>query len=91
MAESARRFPWRAWLRAVHRDAGYIAVGLTVVYALSGLAVNHISDWDPNFQSYERTHELGGPIEGDDQRVAALVLSKLEVTEAAQELYRASP
>jgi hypothetical protein len=46
---------WRAWLRAIHRDTGYIAVGFTLIYSLSGLAINHIKDWDPNFHSAERT------------------------------------
>jgi hypothetical protein len=46
---------WRGWLRAVHRDFGYVAVGFTVIYALSGLAINHIKDWDPNFTSSEKT------------------------------------
>ncbi len=44
---------WRAWLRAVHRDVGYLAVGFTIIYALSGLAMNHLEDWDPNFRSSE--------------------------------------
>jgi uncharacterized protein len=44
---------WRAWLRAVHRDIGYLAVGFTIIYALSGLAMNHLEDWDPNFRSSE--------------------------------------
>src|SRR5262245_24029094 len=44
---------WRAWLRAVHRDVGYLAVGFTIIYALSGIAMNHIADWDPNFRSSE--------------------------------------
>ncbi len=35
---------WRPTLRALHRDIGYLAVGLTFVYAASGLAVNHIED-----------------------------------------------
>jgi hypothetical protein len=38
-----RRIKWRPTLRALHRDFGYLAVGLTFVYALSGLAVNHIA------------------------------------------------
>ena len=25
---------WRAWLRAVHRDVGYLALGFTVIYSL---------------------------------------------------------
>jgi hypothetical protein len=46
---SPKRLPVRRTLRALHRDVGYLAVGLTIIYALSGLAINHIADWDPNF------------------------------------------
>ena len=53
-----KKWKWRPVLRQVHRDIGYLAVGLTLVYALSGLAVNHIEDWDPNFVHVERTHAL---------------------------------
>ncbi len=35
---------WRAWLRAIHRDFGYLAIGFTVIYAISGIAQNHIED-----------------------------------------------
>jgi uncharacterized protein len=49
---------WRGWLRAIHRDFGYVAVGFTVIYALSGLAINHIKDWDPNFTSSEQTMKI---------------------------------
>ena len=53
---------WRPALRALHRDIGYLAVGLTFVYALSGLAVNHIADWDPNFDNYEARHQVATPL-----------------------------
>ena len=36
----------RRYLRPLHRDFGYLIVGLTFVYAISGLAVNHIDDWN---------------------------------------------
>jgi uncharacterized protein len=87
----APRSRLRPWLRAVHRDAGYLAVGLTVVYAASGLAVNHIADWDPSFQSYETTHELGAAIAGDDDAIAKTVTSRLGIGETPREVYRASP
>ncbi len=45
---------WRAWLRALHRDLGYLTVGLTIIYAISGLAINHIGQWDPNFTTVHR-------------------------------------
>jgi hypothetical protein len=75
------------WLRALHRDFGFLVIGLTVIYAVSGLAVNHIADWDPNFQSYERTHELGA-LHGDDQSVARGVLRKLGIKEQPNDVFR---
>ena len=85
------RFSWRGWNRAIHRDAGHLAVGLTVVYALSGIAVNHIKDWEPSFQSYSEPHELGGPIAGTDDEAAKLALAKLGITEEPRDVYRAAP
>ncbi len=86
MAErSARRV-----LRALHRDLGYLAVGMTLVYALSGLAVNHIADWDPSFADFARTHELG-PLAGDDAAIARTAAERLGIAEAPREVYRAAP
>ena len=48
----------RTVLRNLHRDAGYLVVGLTFVYALSGIAVNHIADWDPNYHNFQESHEF---------------------------------
>lgn len=80
----------RAWLRALHRDVGYLAVGLTFVYALSGLAVNHIQDWDPNFTQVKRTHQLSGPFPSDEQDAARKALKQLGVTTPPQDVYRVS-
>lgn len=55
---------WRGWLRAIHRDIGYLAVGFTIIYAVSGLAINHLADWDPNFTSYSRESRIP-PIPAD--------------------------
>jgi len=83
-----RRLRWRPWLRATHRDLGYLAVGLTVIYALSGIAVNHIEDWDPNFNNYEETHQLGHALLGEDAAVAAEVLRSLDVDEEPADVFR---
>lgn len=42
------RVNWRKLNNALHRDVGYLVVGLTVVYSVSGLAVNHRADWNPS-------------------------------------------
>jgi hypothetical protein len=81
---------WRPILRAIHRDLGYVAVGLTFIYALSGLAVNHVKDWDPNFHEYSTTHELGTALPDDDDEAAKLVLDRLGIHEQPTEVYRAN-
>ncbi len=86
--EKKRRFPWRPWLRALHRDFGYFAVGLTFVYALSGLAVNHIADWDPNFVEREAKHQLAAPLPDDDDEAAAAIAAALHLKGKPKEVYR---
>jgi len=39
----------RKWLRILHRDLGYFMAGVVIIYAVSGLAVNHIDDWNPDY------------------------------------------
>ena len=50
---------WRKWVRLIHRDVGYVCAGLTVVYAVSGVAVNHVRDWNPNYRVTRDTVVLG--------------------------------
>jgi len=76
------------WLRALHRDVGYLLVGLTFVYALSGLAVNHIADWDPNFVSFEATYRLPEPLPASDEEATALVLATIGETRRPDEVFR---
>ncbi|MGV4439735.1 PepSY-associated TM helix domain-containing protein [Ornithobacterium rhinotracheale] len=35
--------------RDYHRDLGYFFSGLVIIYCLSGIAFNHIDDWNPDF------------------------------------------
>jgi len=85
-----RKWLGRPLLRALHRDAGYLAVGLTCVYALSGIAVNHVKDWDPSFDNYERVHHLAKPLSGDDAQITKLVLTRLAIRETPRDVYRAA-
>jgi hypothetical protein len=78
---------WRPQLRALHRDVGYLLVGLTFVYAISGLAVNHIEDWDPNFDQYERTHTLAAPLPEDEAAAGRQVLEQLGIDEQPSDVF----
>jgi uncharacterized protein len=85
------RFRWRLWLRAIHRDVGYFSVGLTFIYALSGLAVNHISDWEPNFRQISRLHQLPLPLPTEDPLIAQRALDSLALQEPVREVFRSDP
>lgn len=39
----------RKTLRSLHRDFGYFVVGITFVYTISGIALNHRNDWNPHY------------------------------------------
>jgi len=77
---------WRPWLRALHRDTGYLAIGLTVIYACSGLAINHIADWDPNFEQIARKHDLG-PLPKNEAEATRAVLQGLGIDEEPDQAY----
>lgn len=40
----------RRLLRSLHRDLGYFIVGMTVVYCLSGIFLNHQHDFNPDYR-----------------------------------------
>lgn len=72
---------WRRWFRAFHRDIGYVVVALTIAYSLSGLAVNHIDDWNPNYAYDDRAIDLG-PLSGTLAEREAKVVSALDLAPA---------
>lgn len=52
------KIKWRKWNRVIHRDFGYFFTGITIIYALSGIALNHIRDWNPNYIIQTKEIEL---------------------------------
>ena len=78
---------WRAVLRGLHRDAGYLAVGLTFVYALSGLAINHIGQWDPNFKMVVESHQLDRKLPEDEKAAGKQILAELGIEEEPRDAF----
>ena len=33
----------------MHRDIGFFFIGASLIYGISGIALNHIGDWNPNY------------------------------------------
>lgn len=54
------------WLRLLHRDLGFLFVGITLVYAISGIYLNHMDGKDPAFVTEEYTLEIAKNIKKED-------------------------
>lgn len=82
---------WRRINNILHRDIGYLSVGLTLAYGISGLAVNHRADWNPDYRQERTTHQIA-PIQATDRDGAvAEALRQLQVTETPRNAFRPDP
>lgn len=83
----------RRWLRVLHRDIGYIAVGLTIIYSISGIAVNHIQEWNPNYSITKDTVKIT-PVPdslGGKKETVAKILNELGETGELKNSFRPDP
>ena len=86
-----KRFSWRRWNNILHRDFGYLAVGLTLIYAISGIAVNHIDDWNPNYD-YNAQDEHFEPFAVTDKAtMVATLVTVLALPGPPMESFRSAP
>ena len=65
--------------RVTHRDIGYLIAGLTIIYALSGIALNHKNNWNPNYIIDNRSFKTDIPItrESFNNETAAAILKNI--------------
>ena len=83
----------RKWLRILHRDIGYLATGLTVIYAISGVAVNHVNDWNPNY-TIEHIESKINPIPDsllESKTTVAQILKEIDETGKVKNTFRPDP
>jgi len=76
---------------ATHRDLGYLFAGLTVIYAISGVAVNHIHHWNPSYVVETQVLQLGQLPDAATDELAAEVLRRLDVDEQPVSVVRMDP
>lgn len=56
---------WRKWNRWVHRELGFLFFGMTIVYGISGIALNHhvTRDWNPGIITRSTTAQYPDPLQ----------------------------
>lgn len=83
-----RGIPWRRWSIVLHRDVGYLAVALTIAYAISGIAVNHIADWNPNYR-VTKTFTTVAPIAMTGEgALVTTAMARLQLTESPRSSFQ---
>lgn len=77
---------WRLWLIRLHRDLGYFFVGLTLIYGISGVAVNHRRHWDYDHARTTNATQVGTPPDlvgtaevsaADEEQLVGVILERL--------------
>lgn len=56
----------RHWNKATHRDLGYFFFGMTLIYAISGIALNHLDDWNPNYSVTNKEYSFEKGLEKNE-------------------------
>jgi hypothetical protein len=85
------RIRWHKLNVVLHRDVGYLAFALTIVYGVSGLAVNHRADWNPSFRA-TKTSMTVAPIAGEGRAaIVADALAKLNLTDPPRSTFQPDP
>jgi hypothetical protein len=81
---------WRKYNIIIHRDLGYLCFGLTIIYAISGVAVNHIQDWNPTYvlEKIVSSVNLAGIESADNEALTSSVLEQLGETSELKNVYR---
>ena len=67
----------RKWLRFIHRDLSFFFAGLILIYAVSGLFMNHKGRINPHYTvtrtTYRITEDLSDKNQVDEQRILQLL------------------
>jgi uncharacterized protein len=71
---------WRKINRAVHRDLGYFFFGMAIIYGISGIALNHRHQWNPNFIVTQKSLQLQVPDQhvNTDRELSEFFLDQLD-------------
>ena len=48
----------RKWSRNIHRDLSFVIAGVVLIYAISGIAMNHRNTFNPNYSITQKEFKL---------------------------------
>ena len=71
---------FRKWSRIIHRDVSYLFAGMILIYALSGILMNHRGDLNPHYSVSRKECKIESGLDFSDKAKVdkAMVLKMLE-------------
>ena len=81
-------FQWRKWNKILHRDIGYLSVAMLIIYGVSGVAVNHIADWNPNYKITKEIVVIDPILSQNRDEIIEQTISALSITETPENYFR---
>jgi hypothetical protein len=81
---------FRKVCRFLHRELGFLAVGLTLAYVISGVAVNHTDSWNPSYEETRTAWSITPPGDGPTAEITPVVLEALDLDEPIRNVWRAT-
>ena len=93
MISKFKKFNWFRLNRNLHRDIGYFCIGMTIIFCVSGIAVNHNDDWNPNYKVVRDVIQVPATQWDDvnDRNLIQQVMSKVETESKVKASYWAAP
>ena len=70
-----------------------MCVGLTIIYAVSGIAVNHVDDWNPNYIIERSSYQLEAYQDSsfNQKELIAYVTGQLALTDSIRSTFKPAP
>lgn len=81
---------WRKLNNILHRDLGYFFAALIIIYSLSGIALNHLDDWNPNYVVKRYEKDFVNNKSDIDQAESEVILEKLGFEDQYKSHFRLS-
>lgn len=67
----------RKWSRNIHRDLSFLFSGMLIVYAISGVAMNHVKTFNPNYSITVEEYSLNAPLPSVEEITKEYVINTL--------------
>jgi hypothetical protein len=70
-----------------------MCVGLTIIYAVSGIAVNHVNDWNPNYIIEKHSYQLEALQDSTPttEELSDYIMSQLSLTDSVRATFKPAP